>query len=212
MILEGIVTTISAAGALNIAPMGPQVDPAMENLLLRPFQTAQTFCNLKDHPEGVFHVTDDVLLLARAAVGPVIPQPSVHPARTVRGYVLEDCCRYYEFRVVSADHSDMRARFQAKVIHCARVRDFVGFNRAKHAVVEAAILATRLFLLPLPEIEVEFRRLHVIVDKTGGPREIEAFRFLENYVAGKALAANAGAQAATAREPVRSDENTEAQP
>ena len=75
MILEGIVTTVSAAGEINIAPMGPRVEPTMERLLLRPFRTSRTYRNLREHPEGVFHITDDVLLLAQAAIGVVAPLP-----------------------------------------------------------------------------------------------------------------------------------------
>ena len=99
MILEGIVTTVSPEGQINIAPMGPRVDAAMRRLLLRPFPTAQTCRNLREHGEGVLHVTDDVLLLARAAVGALDPVPPLVPAARVRGWVLTGACRYYEFRV-----------------------------------------------------------------------------------------------------------------
>ena len=61
-------------------------------------------------------------------------------------------------------------------------RDFFGFNRAMYAVVEAAILATRLAFLPRTEIEADFRKLGVLVEKTGGPREHEAFAFLQYYL------------------------------
>ena len=76
MILEGIVTTLNLEGALNIAPMGPQVDSdsAMARFVLRPYRTATTYQNLKARGEGVFHVTDDVLLLAQTAIGSA-PQP-----------------------------------------------------------------------------------------------------------------------------------------
>jgi hypothetical protein len=183
MILEGIVTTISPAGAVNIAPMGPTVDAAMERFLLRPFPTAQTYQNLKHHGEGVLHVTDDVLLLARAAVGPIDPLPPLMPANKVRGQVLRDACRYYEFHVTRMDDSAPRVCIEAAVVHAGRLRDFFGFNRAKHAVVEAAILATRTGILPMADIEAEYKKLGVIVAKTGGPREKEAFAFLLEHVA-----------------------------
>jgi hypothetical protein len=182
MILEGIVTTVSAAGQAHIAPMGPRVDPAMERFVLRPFATSQTCRNLKAHGEGVLHVTDDVLLLARAAVGEVEPLPPLLPASRVTGHVLRDACRYYEFRVRSLDESQERIHIDAEVVHSGRLRDFFGFNRAKHAVVEAAILASRVHFLPPAEIETEFRRLAPLVDKTGGPQEHEAFAFLQAYV------------------------------
>jgi hypothetical protein len=182
MILEGIVTTIDAGGAVNIAPMGPRVDAGMARFLLRPFPTSQTCRNLKTHPEGVLHVTDDVLLLARAALGSPDPPPPLVPAAVVRGRVLADACRFYEFRVRSIDESEPRVRIEAEVVHAGRLRDFFGFNRAKHAVVEAAILATRTHLLPLDEIEAEYRRLAVLVEKTGGGQEREAFDFLRRHV------------------------------
>jgi hypothetical protein len=62
------------------------------------------------------------------------------------------------------------------------LRDFFGFNRAKHAIVEAAILATRTQFLPMDEILCEFRRLSVPVQKTAGPDEFRAFQFLLDYV------------------------------
>jgi hypothetical protein len=183
MILEAIVTTLSPDGTVNIAPMGPHVDANMERFLLRPFRTAQTYRNLLAHGEGVLHVTDDVLLLARAALGPVNPPPVLLPAAKVRGFVLRDACRYYEFQVASLDDREERVRIEACVVHAVRVRDFFGFNRAKHAVVEAAILATRTAFLPLDEIEAEYRKLAVPVDKTGGAQEQQAFALLRDHIA-----------------------------
>src|SRR5262249_4396415 len=168
MILEGIVTTVSPAGEVNIAPMGPRVDAAMERFLLRPFPTSQTYRNLRAHGEGVLHVTDDVLLLARAALGAGEPPPAPVPAPPVNASVLRRACRYYEFRVRSFDEREERIRIEAEVVHAGRLRDFFGFNRAKHAVVEAAILATRTDFLPPDEVEAEYRKLAVVVDKTGG--------------------------------------------
>src|SRR5438270_1657201 len=167
--------------------MGPHVGLTMERFLLRPFRTAQTYRNLKAHGEGVLHVTDDVLLLARAALGPVEPPP-LFPAARVRGQVLRDACRYYEFRVLALDERAERVRVEAEVVHACRLRDFFGFNRAKHAVVEAAILATRTDFLPLDEIEAEYRKLAVLVDKTGGEQEHQAFAFLREHLARVAAA------------------------
>jgi hypothetical protein len=179
MILEGIVTTVSPGGEVNIAPMGPHVSETLDRFVLRPFRSAQTYHNLRAHGEGVFHVTDDVLLLARAALGALEPLPAMFPASKIQGFVLADACRYHEFRATSLDDRDERVRIEVEVVQSGRLRDFFGFNRAKHAVVEAAILATRTDFLPLDEIEREFKKLAVIVDKTGGPREKEAFLFLD---------------------------------
>ena len=184
MILEAIVTTVAVDGTVNIAPMGPTVDEGTElkRFVLRPFPTAHTYRNLRLHGEGVLHVTDDVLLLARAALGTVDPAPPLTPAGHVRGFVIADACRFYEFRVATFDDSEPRVRIAAEVVHSGRRRDFFGFNRAKHAVVEAAILATRTHLLPLDDVEAEYRRLGVIVAKTGGGQEREAFALLSRHL------------------------------
>jgi hypothetical protein len=182
MILEGIVTTQDSAGVVNVAPMGPIVDETMAMLRLRPFQTSQTFRNLKAVPSGVFHVVDDVLLLAQAAIGRLPVVPPTFPAEKITGVVLAESCRWYEFLVDTLDDSQERAEIMARVVHTGRIRDFFGFNRAKHAVVEAAILATRIGLISREEILTEFACLRVPVDKTAGPREAEAFGLLEQYV------------------------------
>jgi hypothetical protein len=182
MILEGIVTTISPEGDLNIAPMGPVVEPTMSRLLLRPFRTSNTYRNLKHLGEGVFHVTDDVLMLAQSAIGTVEPTPEVSRATSILGYVIESACRHYEFRVLSIDDQTERVTMDAEVTHSGWRRDFFGFNRAKHAVLEAAILATRISFLPLDDVAREFARLEALVTKTGGASEREAFALLQAHL------------------------------
>lgn len=182
MILEGILTTTNVDGTVNIAPMGPIVDESMSRLLLRPFQTALTFANLQRTGQGVFHVVDRVDLLARAALGPVDPLPSMTRATAVDGWILSDACSWYAVQVESVDDSRPRAEIACRVVESGKLRDFFGFNRARHAVLEAAILATRVNLLPLPQILTELAKLRVIVDKTGGAEEQAAFEFVEHYV------------------------------
>ncbi len=149
MILEGIVTTRDNTGAVHVAPMGPIVDASLTTLRLRPFKTSQTYKNLQRAPVGVFHVVDDVLLLARSAVGLLAKAPPTFPAEKISGEVLADCCRWYEFEIREFDDAQERAQLLAQVVQAGRVRDFFGFNRAKHAVLEAAILATRVHLIDL---------------------------------------------------------------
>lgn len=193
MILEGIVTTVGRDGEVNVAPMGPHLpdlaasaafprrDP-LESFVLKPFRSSRTYQNLMAHGEGVLHVTDDVLLLAQAAVGIPDPFPPLFPAAHVRGFVLRDACRYAEFRVVSREDRGERATLEVEVLHVGRLRDFFGLNRALFAVVEAAILATRTAFLPLEQVAADFDRLAVLVEKTGGPRERQAFAVLRNHL------------------------------
>ncbi len=113
--------------------------------------------------------------------------PATRPAEKIAGRVLTDACRYHEFRVVELDDREDRTSIVVETIAQGRLRDFFGFNRAKHAVVEAAILATRTAWQPLDEMLAEYRKLAVLVDKTGGPRERAAFTLLHRHVRETAL-------------------------
>lgn len=179
MILEGLVTTTGETGSIHLAPMGPIFDANLQSFLLRPFPTSQTYRNLVRHREGVFHTTDDARLIAYAAVGAVADIPPSFAASQVAGFILKDACRAFEFVVRTIDDSEQRVKIHAEIVAKHSLREFLGFNRAKHAIVEAAILATRFHLLPAAEITSEFAKFRIIVDKTGAPAEDEAMRFLE---------------------------------
>lgn len=183
MILEGIATTISSDGATNVAPMGPIVDEQMTRLIFRPYRTSTTYQNLKREGEGVFHVTDDVLMIATAAIGKLERVPALLPARAVKGMIIESACRAYEFRVKNLDDTEERTCIDTEVVQVHRFRDFFGFNRAKHAVLEAAIIATRLHLLGAKKAQEHLKELAVIVAKTAGAQERQAFAVLDEYVA-----------------------------
>lgn len=174
MILEGLVTTTDADGRPHLAPMGPRVSADFSRLVLRPFPTSQTGRNLLRHGEGVFHITDDAALIARSAAGLLTEVPSTTEASNIRGFVLADCCRSYEFVVRSADTSNERFELEAEVVAARTHRDFVGFNRARHALLEAAILATRFHMISESELDAEFQKLGTIISKTGNDAEILA--------------------------------------
>jgi uncharacterized protein len=184
MIVEGVATTWDLEGRVNVAPLGPVVPDAppseWSELLLRPFPGSKTYANLKATREGVFHLTDDVLLIAKSAIGEV--EPPLEPCHSLGGRRLVDCCQLFEFRVVEWDESGERPRLRATTLTNWPVRPWTGFNRAKHAVLEAAILATRIHLLGKTEVEAEFARLRSPVEKTAGPAEREAFDLLVEYV------------------------------
>jgi hypothetical protein len=184
MILECLVTSKRPDGELNIAPMGPVVDeddPDLDHFVLRPYQTAQTFSNLKYHGAGVLHITDDVELLARAAISQWDSLPTTEPAAKIEGRVIQAANRWYEFEVESIDEDSERATIQCRTVHRGRRADLLGLNRAKFAVLEAAILMTRLEILPRDEIERQMQQLGTIVGKTAGLAEVRAFELLQDY-------------------------------
>ena len=157
----------------------------IETFELRPFNTSRTFANLKRTKMGVLHITDDVELFSRSAIGQLDPLPAIQAAEKIDGNVISDACRWFEFMVEFIDETGSRMNLNCRTVHSHRNRDFWGFNRAKHAVLEAAILATRLEFLPADEIRNQFQRLEGIVDKTGGPQEFTSFRLLGDFVGHK---------------------------
>lgn len=181
LILEGIVTTQNADGSTNISPMGPRSDREITYLVLRPFKSSQTYRNLKYHPDGVFHLTDDVELIARAAVGETFAAP-LTPASHVKAMILSQACRWFEFRVTRIDESTERVTIECDIVGRGELRPFLGFNRAKHAVLEAAVLATRIGIISSAEILGELDRLKVLVKKTAGQQERRAFEFLQTFI------------------------------
>lgn len=192
MILESIVTTRNADEApfpVNISPMGPRLlipsddsVPNIERFELRPFETSTTYANLKRTGVGVMHVDDNVALFASAAIGKLKVRPATHPATQIDGEIISSACRAYEFKVTSLDDSGPRMTLQCEVVCVHRMRDFFGFNRAKHAVIEAAILATRIGIIPDQEILSGFNSLRIMVEKTAGPQESQAFELLDTFV------------------------------
>ncbi|WP_425614957.1 DUF447 domain-containing protein [Anatilimnocola sp. NA78] len=182
LIVEGLVITAAADGSPHLAPMGPLVERDLRTFTLRPFCTSQTFANMQRTGVAVFHLTDDVELLARGAIGKIEAMPPVVPIASPPGYALADCCRWFALRVNAAEVAPPRATFQCEVVESGRVRDWFGFNRAKHAVVEAAILATRIGILPDEEISAEITRLTPLVQKTAGEQERRAWQLLTEHI------------------------------
>ena len=177
-IVETILTTVSPSGEVNIAPMG--VEWGEEVIIIKPFLETTTFRNLVATRAAVVNLTDDVLLFAQAIIAN--PRAALVAAEKVTGVVLRDACSWREVEVGSIDDTPPRSRIRAVVVHRGVGREFLGFNRARHAVLEAAILATRTHLLPADQIRGELERLQMIVDKTAGPREREAMALLTEHV------------------------------
>jgi uncharacterized protein len=176
-ILETVVTTINPDGSVNCAAMGVQWGE--RRIVIRPFRGTRTLRNLRVTPAAVVNLTDDILLFSQAALGD--PHPPTRPAAHVEGAILEDACSWREVRVEAIDDGD-RARITTAVLGGGTGREFLGFNRACHAVLEASILASRARLLDPADIRTELEQLQVLVDKTAGPREREAMAYVRSVV------------------------------
>jgi hypothetical protein len=174
VILETVVTTTNPDGSVNCAAMG--VEWGEQQIVIKPFRGTRTLRNLRSTEAAVVNLTDDILLFSQAALGD--PHPPTRPAASVEGAVLDDACSWREVRVEAIDDSERRARVSTVVVGSGTGREFLGFNRACHAVLEASILASRAHMLDAEDIRAELGRLQVLVDKTAGPREREAMAYV----------------------------------
>jgi uncharacterized protein len=177
-VLETVVTTINPDGSVNCAAMG--VEWGERRIVIKPYRGTRTLRNLRAIGAAVVNLTDDVLLFSQAALGD--PHPPTRPAASVEGAVLDDACSWREVRLEAIDESQPRARVDTLVVDGGAGREFLGLNRARHAVVEASILASRARRLAPADIHAELRRLQVLVDKTAGPRERDAMEYVTRYV------------------------------
>lgn len=192
VILESIVTSVDESARVNIAPMGPRVagdwcGGRCEDIdvVLRPFNSSRTYRNLVQTGKAVVHVTDDVELFARSAVDAIAAEEVEKLVEQIddgRWWRLRDCHRWFAIEVESVVGQGPRVDMQCRVVQMGIVRPFFGFNRARHAVIEAAILATRTHVLPPDEIRDQISQLEPLIDKTGGSTEHSAFEFLRKSI------------------------------
>ncbi|MGA1856109.1 DUF447 domain-containing protein [Azospirillum sp. 11R-A] len=179
MILETIVTTLGADGTPHIAPFG--VTRTADDLVIAPFRPSVTLNALEATGRAVINFTDDARLFAGCLTGrrdwPLVP------ATAIAGVRLADSLAHWEVEVVRIEADPVRPRFHCRPIHREAHRPFEGHNRAAAAVIEAAILCSRLHMLPWEKVEREMAYLAIAVEKTAGEREREAWGWLSDRVA-----------------------------
>lgn len=174
MILETIVTTQDKAGKPHIAPMG--VHAWREGWAILPFRPSQTLDNLLATGVAVMNATDDVRIFAGCLTGRL--EWPLALAERIACPRLRDALSHTELKLVHVEDDPIRPKLFCRPVHQVNHAPFLGFNRAQFAVLEAAILVSRLNLLPLEKIEQELAYLETILGKTAGSREIEAWQWL----------------------------------
>jgi uncharacterized protein len=181
-LIETVMTTCGRDGRVNCAAMGVRWGP--DEVVFWPFHDTRTLRNLRFRGEAVAHLTDDALLFVQAALGH--PEPVTRPAEAIRGAVIEQCSAWRELVVteITATGDELpRARVTARVVGSGSgAQPPMGICRARHAAVEASIVASRLRWLGAERVQAELDRLQELVDKTAGPRERDAMAFVRDYV------------------------------
>ncbi len=186
MIRETLVVTRAAGGCAHIAPMGAQLltlADGARGVLLQPFRPSTTLDNLLTGRCATLNHVDDIRIIAGCLTGrrdwPLLPAGRVAGAR------LAAALAHLELEVEHVEEDAQRPRCFLRVVHEATHGPFPGFNRAKAAVLEAAILVSRLHLLPWDKIDREIDYLRIAVDKTAGDEEREAWGWLQEAIAAR---------------------------
>jgi len=179
MIREIIITSRNQDGSTHIAPMGVRREDGL--YVVAPFRPSRTLENVMRERHAVVNFTDDVRVFAGCLTGrhdwPLCAAARVPVLR------LQESLSHAELEVRSFEDDAQRPRFLCAVVHEETHAPFAGFNRAQAAVLEAAILVSRLHMLPAEKIQRELEYLRIAVGKTAGEREHLAWSWLEARIA-----------------------------
>lgn len=173
-IVETIITTTTAAGEVHVAPLGLIQDGA--HWIIAPFKPSRTLDNLRAQPYFAASHTEDVRVFAGAVTGRKT-WPTVG-ATKIKGARLAACVSHWELAVERVVEDDLRPRFVGRIVHQETHAPWHGFNRAQAAVLELAVLTTRLDRLAADKIESELKYLEIAISKTAGANETEAWGWL----------------------------------
>jgi hypothetical protein len=181
-IFETVVTTCSPGGAVHVAPMGVRYEGA--HVVLKPFRPSTTLDNVLATRSAVVNTLTDVRVFAGCVTGRrEWPTIEVHPRGEPRAVRLEAALEHVRLRLAEVDDDPQRPTLRLTRADWARHGSFLGFNRAQAAVIEGAVLVSRLRMLPHDKVEEEMRYLQIAIDKTAGPDEHEAWDWLREAVA-----------------------------
>jgi hypothetical protein len=174
MIQETIVTTQNNSGEVHIAPMGIHVKG--DELIILPFKPSATLNNFLETKVGIINFCDDVRVFAGCLTGR--RDWPLKLASTIKGHVLDCALAHCEVEIDKIEDDELRPKLYCKTLLTINHAPFKGFNRAQYAVLEAAILISRLEMLPLPKIESEIDYLRIGLEKTAGERELQAWGWI----------------------------------
>ena len=197
VIYECVVSTVSAEGVSHVAPMGVRYSPGQpgqpSGVVLMPFVPSMTLANIVAMRHAVLNIVLDTRIFAGCVTGR--KAWPTQPAERVPGVRLTAALSHVELRLQSVSDDAQRPVLQMARVHEVQHAPFIGFNRAQAAVIEGAVLVSRLHMLPPEKIATEMAYLQIAIDKTAGPEEHEAWSWLLEAVA-KQRAVQKGVQEA----------------
>ena len=194
MIHETIVTTAACDGRPHIAPMGARYEG--DFVILSPFRPSVTLDNIVASRAAVLNFTADVRIFAGCVTHCASDWPTVAASR-VASIRLAASLAHAELELDELRDDKDRPVLRMKCVHRENHAPFTGFNRAQAAVVEGAILVSRLFMLPADKVDREMAYLQIAIDKTAGEVELAAWGWLTAAIARhrESLASSGGSAA-----------------
>jgi uncharacterized protein len=185
VIHECVVTSVSPEGKPHVAPMGVRYRQGPAGLpgvvVLMPFVPSTTLSNIVAVRHAVLNIVLDTRVFAGCVTGRK-DWPTL-PAERVPGVRLAAALSHVELRLESISDDAQRPVLQMARVHEVQHAPFIGFNRAQAAVIEGAVLVSRLHMLAPAKIAAEMAYLQIAIDKTAGPEEHEAWGWLQEAVA-----------------------------
>ena len=178
MIQEVIVTTINEDDTVHIAPMG--IREENQKVIISPFKPSTTLENITRTKTAVVNRIDDVRIFAGCLTNH--KDWGLIPTNKIKGYRLEAALSHIELELTSFDDDVLRPHFYCDSVYEETHYPFRGFNRAQAAVLELAILVSRLDRLPAEKIEQEIEYLSIAIEKTAGKNELTAWKWLMQEV------------------------------
>lgn len=188
VIHEVVISTVSSTGRPHLAPMGVRYESAGADVHLLPFKPSTTLDNILATGVAVLNVVLDTRVFAGCVTGR--REFALVQAEQVASPRLICAASHLELRLAGQQDDPQRPRLRMARVHEAQHAPFRGFNRAQAAVLEAAVLVSRLHLLPAEKIATEMAYLQIAIDKTAGPAEREAWGWLLQAVAAYRAQAN----------------------
>ena len=178
MIKETIITTLNEDGSIHIAPMGVRHED--DYYVIAPFKPSTTLKNLERSGQAVINMTDDVRIFAGCLTGHY-DWPTIDVS-AINGKRLAAALSHIEIEVAHQEGDGLRPVFYCSEKHQEIHAPFMGLNRAKAAVLEAAVLVSRLHMLPDAKIDSEIEYLQIAIDKTASEHELEAWGWLMDRI------------------------------
>ena len=174
MIRESIVITTDLKNKPHVAPMGITFNKS--KLVISPFIPSKTYLNLKENPYAVINFTDDVNIFVDSLLGQ--KNFKIKSTKKIKSFYLKNALSYIEVKVIKFIENKTRPKFECKILKETSIDSFKGFNRAQLSVIEAAILVSRIDILPMKKIKKEINYLKIAIDKTAGKNEKIAWKKL----------------------------------